>query len=176
MSPKHTVTDFQERAARKWGPRLISCGGQGHCTLSGSPGWLEGKCSLLTYLVVPSSHQLRKMPGVGRTNVCGESRGLAGLQMRLQSLLEGRCLPGSICPGCPGSSALRPPFLLSTQSAAVRVIVHPRWLCVLCSSVPVCSQSEDRVGSGAPFLAPTQPMLINNKRVEFLVLQRQMLS
>lgn len=173
MSPKHTVTDFQERAARKWGLRLISCGGQGHCTLSGSPGWLEGKCSLLTYLVVPSSHQLRKMPGVGRANVCGESRGLAGLQMRLQSLLEGWCLPGSICPGCPGSSALRPPFLLSTQRAAVRVTVHPRWLCVLCASL--FSVRGPR-GSGAPILAPTQPMLINNKRVEFLVLQCQMLS
>lgn len=56
-------------------------------------------------------------------HVCEEGRGLAGLQMSLQFLLEGWNLSGSICPGCPGTSASETLFPSSTQSAAAMVIV-----------------------------------------------------
>lgn len=138
MSPKCAVTNFQERAAGEWGPQLISHGGQRHCIQSRSPGWPEGKCSLLACLVVLSGHLLRKTPGVGRIIILcveREEGWLAGLQMSLRLYWRGgSCLVAS-AQAALGSLPLRPSFLLCTQSTAVMVIVQPRWLSVLCASL-----------------------------------------
>lgn len=64
-------------------------------------------------------------------HVCGEGRGLAGLQMSLSLYWRGgACLVASAQTAL-GHLPLRPSFLLCTQSTAVTVIVQPRWLSVL---------------------------------------------